>query len=298
MAKICLTIDLRDPFFGGSPPGDTTALAAWRNRLRADVLGCLRFLSDRRLTATFFFTGQAAEELPELVPVTREGGHEVGILGLDDRRLDAIRVPEFRAQLARAKDLMERGGAEATLSYRAPHWSLTRRTLWSYEILGDLGFKFSSSSVPHTTSGDRRGLLEPHRVRTAAGEIVEIPLPTVRFFWENIPFSTGHALTRMPFWFLATCVRHRLEAGQSCVASIQSWELGPPRSVWHRLRARRLALNVEGIASLTQVSRLSELFVSEPAKLPIRLIEEQGRQRTFPVLDTIAEEAPIAASST
>lgn len=295
MARVCLTIEVRDRELGGSPPGDPSALDSWRARVRRDVERCLAFCGEQ-IRATFFFTGQLAEEMPELIGRVLETGHEVGSCGFDDRRLETIRAPEFRAQLARARDALVRAGTGPVTSFRAPAWSLTRRTLWSYEVLGDLGIKYSSSSVPHTILGDRRGLLEPHRVRTAAGEVIEAPLPTVRFFWENVPFTTGPALVRLPFWFLATCLRHRLEAGQPTLFSLEAWELGASSTLWGRLRTRRLAENLMGLVSQAPLAPLRGLFRGEAGSLPIRLIEEQGRQRTFPGLDTLGEEAQAASS--
>ncbi|MEQ8764475.1 MAG: polysaccharide deacetylase family protein [Planctomycetota bacterium] len=295
MAGVCLTIDIRDRTGGGSPPGEAASLIPWAKRVRSDLSECGRLLDELGVAATFFVTGQLAYEAPDALSELAARGHEVGLLGLEDLRLESIRPTEFRARITASQDRLRQAGLPEAHSFRAPGWSLTRRTLWAYEALGDAGIRYSCSSVPHTTLGDRRALPEPHCVRTASGDVVELPLPTVRIFWESVPFTTGRGLTRLPFWLLETCASHRVQGAHPTVFSLQSWELGTERGGWlERARRKRLRKNLRDLLADREVVPVRDLLRDVPSPLPIRLLEDQARQKTFPMLEG-AEEVPLTA---
>ena len=90
----------------------------------------------------------------------------------------------------------------SVVGFRAPVFSLTRESLWTVDILHDLGFRYSSSVLP--SHHPLFGLPEAPRVpfRWPIG-LVEIPVPLARFGPWNLPYLGGIYLRYLPKSFVA-----------------------------------------------------------------------------------------------
>jgi peptidoglycan/xylan/chitin deacetylase (PgdA/CDA1 family) len=101
-----------------------------------DTPAILDVLSRHDASATFFMLVDHAEAQPERAREVLAAGHEVGLHGLDHRRLTTIPAAQVRTHLATGKRRLEAClGAEVRL-FRPPFGSQTPRTLLAAKRCG------------------------------------------------------------------------------------------------------------------------------------------------------------------
>jgi polysaccharide deacetylase family protein (PEP-CTERM system associated) len=114
----------------------------------ANTLSLLHLLSTHGHRATFFILGTVAEHYPEVVQAIAEGGHEVALHGYSHRLVYEMSPEEFRCDLAKGRELVEAAGAVGPFGYRAPYWSITKKSLWALEVLRAEGIRYDASIFP------------------------------------------------------------------------------------------------------------------------------------------------------
>jgi polysaccharide deacetylase family protein (PEP-CTERM system associated) len=202
----------------------------------------LEQLAASGIHATFFIVGQIAEANPGLVRAIAEAGHEVASHGWDHRRILTMDPEGFREDVRRSKDALEQTGGAAVVGYRAPTFSLVRRTAWALDVLAELGFVYDSSIYP--VRHDRYGIPEaprgPFLARGARHEILEIPPATVRVAGVNVPMGGGgyFRLLPWPFMRLALSLSRRDPSAGATVLYFHPWEFDPDQP---RLPLRRVS---------------------------------------------------------
>jgi peptidoglycan-N-acetylglucosamine deacetylase len=140
--------------------------------------------------ATFFLLGMTAANYPELVQEIVARGHEPASHGFAHLRVYEQTPDEFRADVEQSIETIERASGRRPVAYRAPAFSINRRTLWAYDILADLGFRYDSSQYDSPRIAERIGGIPdaPYRLRLGdANEIWELPVAT----WGPLPVGGG-----------------------------------------------------------------------------------------------------------
>lgn len=204
----------------------------------------LGLLDQAGCKATFFTLGWVAENYPELIHEIAERGHEVACHSDKHRRIFEMSVSEFREDTRVAKERLEQIIGHAIIGYRAPSFSITRASLWAFEILAELGFRYDSSIFPvnHPNYGMPRGPRRPFRVPTSSGAIVEFPMPTLELAGSRSPIGGGAYLRLLPYWYTRWGLKFVNEReGQPACVYVHPWEIDPkqPRmkgSVTARMR--------------------------------------------------------------
>lgn len=136
----------------------------------------LELLAELDATATFFVLGEVARRHPRRVRELAEAGHEVACHGFLHWRADDRPVREFADDVARARDLLQEVTGLPVRGFRAPEWSLRRRTNPRLRAVAELGFAYDSSLSPAIGAGDPQNPREPSRLVWGDGlEIVEAP---------------------------------------------------------------------------------------------------------------------------
>jgi polysaccharide deacetylase family protein (PEP-CTERM system associated) len=135
-------VDLEDPRFivpGGEnrPP-----------RLPELTEPYLGFLRRHRAKATFFIVGDVARAYPDFVRALVGEGHEIACHSDRHLPLTSQDRAAFRGDVLNCLDALAAADAEGVRGYRAPSFSLTAETRWAHDVLGDLGFLYSSSVLP------------------------------------------------------------------------------------------------------------------------------------------------------
>jgi len=203
--------------------------AALPPRVKESTERLLELLARAGARATFFFLGTVAERHPELVRAARDAGHEIGSHGHGHELVYSQDRAAFRADVGRSKELLEQIAGAPVRGYRAPSWSFSRQTPWAYEVLAELGFKYSSSVFPFRTYlyGDSAAPVGPHRVRAGDGELLEAPATVLELGRRRIPFGGGFYFRAMPLWLTLWAVRRVNRAGRPVVFYLHPREIDP-----------------------------------------------------------------------
>ncbi|MFA5515335.1 MAG: XrtA system polysaccharide deacetylase [Desulfuromonadales bacterium] len=231
-----LTIDVEDYFQVAAFRRDIRP-ADWDDyplRVIDNTWRILDWLEEYGLHATFFILGWVARRAPGLVREIKGRGHEIACHGFGHQLLFDIGPERFREDIRSAKAILEDICAAPVNGYRAPSYSITRRSLWAPEILVEEGFTYDSSIYPihhdlYGMPGERRF---PHLIRCPAGAIREFPIST----WEltgfgrrwRLPIGGGGYLRLFPAGLIARAFRHINEQEkQPALLYFHPWEIDP-----------------------------------------------------------------------
>src|SRR3990172_9478533 len=137
----------------------------------------------------------------------------------------------FRADVRRAKCVIEDVVGTPVEGYRAPTFSVVRRSLWALEVLAAEGFRYDSSIFP--IHHDRYGIPDaprfPHRVPLAGGgEMLEFPITTVRLAGQHLPFSGGGYFRVVPYRAIRAALHYvNTREGMPGLVYLHPWEMDP-----------------------------------------------------------------------
>ncbi|RKK01809.1 DUF3473 domain-containing protein [Pseudoroseomonas wenyumeiae] len=179
--------------------------------------------------ATFFTLGWVAERHPALVRRIVEAGHELASHGHGHEQVNVIGETAFRADIRRAKQVLEDAGGVPVAGYRAPTFSIGARiTPWAHAVLAEEGYRYSSSVFPirHDLYGAPDAPRGPHRPRPDG--VVELPMTTLRAMGRNFPCSGGGWFRLIPYPVFRTALRrvnnHDQQPG---IFYFHPWEVDP-----------------------------------------------------------------------
>jgi polysaccharide deacetylase family protein (PEP-CTERM system associated) len=150
----------------------------------------LSLLDELGARATFFVLGITAARYPDVVRELAERRHEIACHGYVHARVYEQTRAEFRSDVERALDTIGASTGRRPLAYRAPAFSINRRTPWAYDVLAELGFRCDSSHYDSPRIPDRIAPVpaEPFRLAVANGEALwEFPVAV----WRKIPIGGG-----------------------------------------------------------------------------------------------------------
>lgn len=185
---ITFTVDLEDPTERYEPDGRYVIMT---RRI-------LKMCEKMQRRATFFVVGRVAEAVPRLLYEISSEGHEVAYHSRNHVPLTEEKPARFRKECAEDKDKFEQITGYAVLGFRAPRFSLTPKTLWAVDALGEAGFRYSSSIMP--TQLSLFGF--PNAARTPSvwpNGLIELPLPVADLGPFRIPYLGGIYLYASPF---------------------------------------------------------------------------------------------------
>ncbi|UDF33957.1 UNVERIFIED_ORG: DUF3473 domain-containing protein [Shinella sp. XGS7] len=224
-----MTIDVED-YFQVSAFAPYIARGDWDSRecrVERNVDRILGLLAEQGTQATFFTLGWVAERYPQLVRRIVEGGHEIASHGYGHERASDLSPEAFRADVGRAKALLEDLSGREVLGYRAPSFSIGERNLWAFDVLRDCGYRYSSSVYP--IRHDHYGMPDSPRFAYPVREgLLEVPVTTLRLRGRNLPSSGGGYFRLLPYalsrWLIEQVNRNDQ---QSAVFYFHPWEIDP-----------------------------------------------------------------------
>ena len=130
-----MSVDVEDYFhvsvFDGIVPRSTWD--SMESRVCANTERLLDIFDEFGIRSTFFVLGWVGERHPDLVKTIAQRGHEIASHGYSHRLVYDQTRPAFRDDVRRAKAILEDAGGRTVLGYRAPSYSITRRSLWALE---------------------------------------------------------------------------------------------------------------------------------------------------------------------
>jgi polysaccharide deacetylase family protein (PEP-CTERM system associated) len=226
-----MSVDVEDWFQVQAYAG-TIRRDAWEGldrRVEANTERVLGLFADAGVRGTFFTLGWVAERHPALVRRIVAAGHELASHGHGHELVHQIGEAGFRADIRRAKRVLEDAGGVAVRGYRAPTFSIgPRLTPWAHDVLAEEGYGYSSSLFPinHDLYGDAAAPRDPY-LPSVLG-VPELPMTTVRAFGRNLPCAGGGWFRLVPYpLFRAGLRRVNKREGQSGMFYFHPWEVDP-----------------------------------------------------------------------
>ena len=283
MPRNALSVDVEDWFQVGAferviDKADWDALAP---RVERNTDAVLALFAETGVRATFFTLGWVAHRYPALIRRIVAGGHELASHGWDHQRVFTMTAPEFRADLARARDALEQAGGVAVTGYRAPSFSIDARTPWAFTELAAAGYAYSSSVAP--LRHDHYGWPDAPRYAFCPlpdADLIELPVTVAQLGPKRL--ATGGGFFRLlPAALTDFAVRQVNGEGQPAVFYFHPWEIDPdqPRVPSAPLRSRlrhysrlgAMAGKLRGLIARHDWGRVDEVIASRaPAKAGVQ----------------------------
>lgn len=225
-----ISVDIED-WYHGIPQISYKDWPKYENRLNNSLGDILRFFANHKIKATFFILGYVAENYPYIVDMIVNEGHEIASHGYYHRPIYEQTPEEFHKDVLLSKKAIESITKVKIKGYRAPFFSITKKSLWALKILDDLGFEYDSSIFP--INNFLYGIPDAPRTiyKIKNTNIVEFPLSVVKVMGVNFPVCGGFYLRTMPYLLTKWGILHYNRKAWPAMIYIHPWELdvGKPR---------------------------------------------------------------------
>ncbi|WCM29158.1 DUF3473 domain-containing protein [Sphingomonas sp. QA11] len=224
-----LSVDVEDWFQVGAfekviDKADWDSLAP---RVERNTDAVLALFGESGVKGTFFTLGWVAERYPALIRRIVEQGHELASHGWDHQRVFTMDAAQFRADLARSRKVLEDAGGVAVTGYRAPSFSIDKRTPWAHPVLAEEGYAYSSSVAP--VRHDHYGWPEAPRFAfrpVADAALIEVPVTIADVGGRRL--ATGGGFFRLfPAALTNYAIRQVAGEGHPAVFYFHPWEIDP-----------------------------------------------------------------------
>ncbi len=196
-----MTVDVED-YFHVSAFDSVINPSEWNNiepRVGKNTHRLIDLFNENNVKATFFTLGWVAKHCPDVVKRIVDEGHELASHGTNHRRNTTLTRDQVYEDIQESKDILEQTSGKEIIGYRAPSFSIDKTNEYVYDILVELGFKYSSSTYPITH--DLYGVPEwPRFAHKRKEGIVEIPIPTVENKDQNKGIGGGGYFRLYPYW--------------------------------------------------------------------------------------------------
>lgn len=260
-----MTVDVED-YFQVSAFEKQVSKADWDtlpHRVAENTARILDLFAQHQVKATFFTLGWVAERYPQLIQRIVAEGHELASHGYEHIRVTEQSPEQFRADIIKAKQILEDVGGQPIIGYRAASYSIGAQNLWALQILEEEGHQYSSSIYPvkHDLYGmpsAPRFLFTPENTQ----KLVEIPITTLKILDRNIPCGGGGFFRLYPYQLSKWAYQYLNQVEkQPGIFYFHPWEIDPgqPRQQNLPFKSRfRHYLNLEKMPN--RIHRLLEDF--------------------------------------
>jgi polysaccharide deacetylase family protein (PEP-CTERM system associated) len=244
MMQNALSVDVEDWFQVGAFER-TIRRVDWdglTHRVERNTDAVLDLFAQADVKATFFTLGWVAERYPALMRRIADAGHEVASHGYDHERVFTFTPEAFRADLRKARAILQDTSGQAVTGYRAPSFSIDTRTPWAHPILAEEGYRYSSSVAP--IRHDHYGWPQSPRFAwkpVPGSDLVELPVTTAKLGQRTLAAGGGGFFRLLPYGFSRWAIRQvNDQAGRPAIIYFHPWEIDPdqPRVADAPLRSR------------------------------------------------------------
>ena len=223
--------------------------ADYAARMERVTYGLLDRLAAADAKATFYIVGRIAESHPKLVRAIAAAGHEVGSHSHEHESITRLNPQSFRDDLKRSRDALESAAGTAVVGFRAPTFSIVKRTAWAIDVLADLGFRYDSSVFPvrHDRYGAPDAPRVPFVVQGPERELIELPPATYRLGNTNLPVAGGGYFRLFPLGFMRAGIDQLTRQGSPlAMLYFHPWEFDPtqPKLPLNRLSKFRTYVGI------------------------------------------------------
>lgn len=225
--KNSFTVDVED-WFCSHNLQQAISFNQWehlQSRVVKNTHSLLKLLDKYHVQATFFVLGWVAEKHPALVSDIASMGHEIGTHGYAHQPISQLNADRFKKDVSLSIDALRACIGISPSGYRAPAFSVTKKTLWAFPILKELGIKYDSSIYPfsfHPDYGLPGASLE---IFEAIPGLYEVPMSCSTRWGFRIPCSGGAYFRFLPYKLFRNFAKNVISAGRPFNFYIHPWEL-------------------------------------------------------------------------
>lgn len=264
----------------------------FENRLEKNTQRLLDLLAEHGCQATVFVLGWIADKFPELVRKVADQGHEIASKGYYHRGITGLTPQEFKEDLIRSREAIEKAGGQQVIGYRLADGWFTEQDTWAFDVLAEAGYRYDSSIAPigknFKNQALGRGL---HQLNTPNGDIWEVPISTGKICGFKVPVAGGNYLRQIPHWLMKRAIAKWVNSHETPLVSyFHVWELDPEQpkitagTFMTRMRHYRHLDRMEGyVRQLLQQYRFTS--VANYLDMKIEPVEVHHRE-VIPVDDT------------
>lgn len=248
--KNILTFDIEDWYHPNLADKDLLSSLPQEDRVEAPTLRIINMLEDTNNKATFFVVGDVAEKFPHLVQKIVDSGHEVSSHGYRHNLVyDYTRV-QFDTDIGKSVELLSSITGQPVLGYRAPSWSLGKKTPWAWEVLHAHDFIYDSSMYPFETFlyGDNSSPRFDYEIPISKNvSLREFPPSVAEILKRRVPFSGGFFFRIVPYACIKMAIRQYNRRNRPAIIYLHPWEIDvdQPRADVDMKRKFILYANIE-----------------------------------------------------
>ena len=266
--RIVFTLDLED-----HRPDDHAEL-----RFPAVTDELLDDLESWGVIGTFFAVGEVVRDHPDLVARVAARGHELGLHGARHVPLPDIDPEVFRTEVGEAGDRLAQTIQQPVVGFRAPIFSMVPAAAWAPAVLGDLGYRYSSSVLParNPLYGWPGAPATPFRWPSG---LIEVPSPTFGIGPFRVPILGGVYLRVAPRPLVRFAAR-RLADHPGAWCYTHPYDFDPGEQRWELPEVGRLGSRVMWWGRAGMRSRVEELVGGGTARM-VDVVDRLGDPPVF-----------------
>lgn len=230
----------------------------------------LDLLKKNNSKATFFLVGELLEFNPEISDKILSEGHEIGFHTMKHTRLDS---PNFRPMFKQELEKFDKLVSKKITGFRAPTFSLNKKSSWVIDELVSNGYKYDSSVIPAKTSmyGTPTAEKSPYKITSSSldkndenGVLLEFPLLVTKFLGKTMPAAGGFYLRTIPLRIIKNAIRTYEQRNMPATFYIHSWELTPEHIPKIRLPIKNRLITFHNIKkTFSKMNQLLNEFGSD-----------------------------------
>lgn len=196
----------------------------YKDRVVDNTVQYLEWLRECNFKCTFFTLGEIADKYPDLIKEIVKDGHEMACHTYDHQPLDKHTPDSFKKNMEKNVNSLLKAGAKDVKGFRAPVFSLTKKTSWAHKVLSELNFKYSSSVLP--AKNPLYGWPEfGASVKRMENDLIEIPMTLGRFGPLNVPIGGGVYFRCLPFPFIKHAFNNKFNKGEVVLGYFHPYDL-------------------------------------------------------------------------
>jgi polysaccharide deacetylase family protein (PEP-CTERM system associated) len=222
-----LTIALEDYFHNFERVIQRAHWPRFEMRVEQSTRRALDLLDEFGIRATFFTLGWIANTVPEVIREVASRGHEIASKGYSQQRVRALSVEEFRDDLARAREALEKASGQRVIGYRAAGW-LRPTDTWALRVLAEEGYVYDSSFKPlfFRYGAYPSSWRQAHQRSYGEHTLWEFPISSFEIGPFALPIGAGNYFRQLPDSLQEHAVAWRARHGDAPFTMyFHTWEL-------------------------------------------------------------------------
>jgi len=230
--KNMMSVDLED-YFCDLP---FEKWSKYESRVLKTTNKILDLFEKNKVKATFFTLGYIGEKFPDLIKEIDSRGHEIASHSYAHLDIRKVTKEKFESDLKKSVEILEKITGKKILGFRAPYFSIDKKSFWAMEILSKY-FTYDSSIFPVKTplygiKNAPRNIYKPNiidpTIIDSKSSLIEIPMATDRIpIIGNIPIAGGFYLRFLPYFYMKYGLKKINKNKKSFIFYIHPKDLDP-----------------------------------------------------------------------